>query len=127
MLTFIIPAVIVVLIYILYRQGFVVTKSIAAVLFVFRPGKHSDRVSLDRCTGWVRHVGGFRESRTYVFHFDCQLSRGDVEVVVQNHQKRELLRLNRLKTTGELVLNKDARYYLRWEFKSATGKCELLW
>ena len=127
MMTPIILAAFAALIYLLYRQGFAVTKSIAAVLFVFQPGKHGDRVSLDSCTGWVRHAGRFRESRTYSFRFDCQMSKGDAEVILLDRQKRELMRLNSQKTTGELALNGDARYYLRWEFKSATGKYELLW
>lgn len=42
-----------ILIYLLHRQGFAVTKSIAAVLFVFQPGKRGGRASLNSCTGWV--------------------------------------------------------------------------
>jgi len=41
--------------------------------------------------------------------------------------QRELLRLNQGKATGEIKLEKSARYYLRWEFKNATGRCELRW
>ena len=52
-------AVFAVFIYLLYRQGFAVTKSIAAILFIFRPERQADRVSLDTCTGWVRNVGRF--------------------------------------------------------------------
>ena len=37
-------------VYLLYRQGFGVSKSIAAVLFVFRPGKDADKVTLDSCS-----------------------------------------------------------------------------
>lgn len=116
-----------VLFLLLYREGLMVTKCIAAVLFVFRPGKHGDRVSLDSCTGWVRHAGRFRESRTYQFQFDYQLSKGSAEVILLDRQKQELLRLTKDKTTAELPLSRNARYYLRWEFKGATGKCELRW
>lgn len=115
------------LFYLLYRQGFAVTKCVAAVLFVFRPGKQSDRVSLDSCTGWVRHAGRFRQSGTYEFCLDCQLSKGGAELILLDRQKRELLRLNQSKATGEIKLEKSARYYLRWEFKNATGRCELRW
>lgn len=126
-LTLGIPAALGVLIYLLYRQGFAATKRIAAVLFVFRVGKRSDRASLNSCTGWVRHRRRFRESRIYEFCFDCRLSSGDAEVVLLDGQKRELLRLNRQRSTGELRLSRTARYYLQWEFHRATGKCELRW
>ena len=116
-----------ILIYLLHRQGFAVTKSIAAVLFVFQPGKRGGRASLNSCTGWVRHRGRFRKSWIMKFCFDCRLSSGDAEVVLLDSQKRELLRLNRYQSTGELKLDGTARYYLQWEFHRATGICELHW
>lgn len=116
-----------VLFYLLYREGLAVTKSIAAVLFVFRPGKQGDSVSLNACTGWVRHVGRFRESRTYTFQLDCRLSKGSAEVVLLDRQKRELLRLSQGSPAGEIELSGNGRYFLCWEFQSATGNCELRW
>ena len=116
-----------ILIYLLHRQGFALTKSIAAVLFVFQPGKRGGRASLNSCTGWVRHRGRFRKSWIMKFCFDCRLSSGDAEVVLLDSQKRELLRLNRHQSTGELKLDGTARYYLQWEFHRATGICELHW
>lgn len=115
------------LFYLLYREGLMVTKSIAAVLFVFRPGKQGDSVSLDACTGWVRHVGRFRESRIYTFQLDCRLSKGSAVVTLLDRQKRELLRLNQDSPVGEIELSGNGRYFLRWEFQSATGNCELRW
>lgn len=111
----------------LYHQGLAVTKSVAAVLFVFRPGKQGDSVSLDSCTGWVRHMGRFRESRMYTFHLDCRLSKGSAAVTLLDRQKRELLRLSQGSPAGEIELSGNGRYFLRWEFQNATGKCELRW
>nr|WP_325213108.1 hypothetical protein [uncultured Oscillibacter sp.] len=115
------------LFYLLYRQGFAVTKSIAAVLFVFRPGKQADRVSLDSCTGWVRHASRFRQNGTYAFYLDCRLSKGNAEVALLDHEKRELLRLNEGRPAGKIELKGNTQYYLRWDFKNATGQCELRW
>ena len=64
-------------IYLLYSQGIAISKSIAAIIFVFRPGRNTDRVTVDSCTGWVKHVGRFHKSRTYEFVLDMQLSQGD--------------------------------------------------
>lgn len=118
---------IVTLFYLLYREGLVVTKRIAAVLFVFRPGKGRDSASLNSCSGWVRPACRFRQSGTYQFCFDCPLSKGSVVVTLQDRQKRELLRLSRENPAGEIKLNGNDRYYLRWEFQNATGNCELRW
>ena len=115
------------LIYLLYRQGIAASKCITAVLFVFRPGRQADSVSLDSCTGWIWHAGRFRQNRTYEFRLECQLSAGSAEVVLLDCQKRELLRLDQDNCRGTIELSGSSRYYLRWEFKNATGRCKLLW
>lgn len=113
--------------YLLYRKGLAVTKSIRAVLFVFRPGKDGDRVTLNACTGWVRHRGRFRESGVYEFAFDAQLSKGDATVSVLDENKRQIVKLNRQCPAAKTELDARRRYYLRWELEGATGKCSLQW
>lgn len=118
---------IVTVIYLMYCKGFGVAKRIAAVVFVFRPGKNADRAVLNSCTGWVKHVGRFRESRTYEFILDVQLSKGNAEVALLDKKKRQLLKLGQESAAGEIELDAKEKYYLRWDFKSATGRCELHW
>ncbi|NBI11466.1 hypothetical protein D1641_15850 [Colidextribacter sp. OB.20] len=113
--------------YLLYRKGLVVTKCIAAILFVFRPGREADRVKLDSCTGWVQHVGRFRKDRTYEFSFEARLSQGDAEVSLLDRDKCPVLKLSRRSQKGRITLTGSGRYYLRWDFQSATGQCELRW
>lgn len=114
-------------IYFLYTQGLAVTKSIAAVLFVFRPGRDADRVKINSCTGWARHMGRFRQGRTYEFSFETRLSKGEAEVSLLDRDKRPLLRLNMQSPNGGITLTESGRYYLRWDFQNATGQCELSW
>lgn len=114
-------------IYLLYRRGLAVTKCIAAVLFVFYPGREKDRAKLNSCNGWVRHVGRFRQGQTYEFSFGDQLSKGEAEVSLLDREKRPLLKLNRQSPTGTIKLGENGRYYLRWDFQNATGQCELSW
>ena len=127
MVQFLIPGAAICAAYLLYRQGFAVSKSITAVLFIFRPEKNRDSVSLDSCSGWVKHVGRFRESHTYEFFLDCQLSKGDTEVLLLDKGKRELLRLDPNSPSGNIELDRKSKYYIRWKFRHATGKCELRW
>lgn len=110
-----------------YRRGVVVTKSIRAILFVFRPGKSADRVTMDHCTGWISHIGRFYESRVYRFVLDAQLSKGEARVFLLDREKRPVLKLDRQSPAGEAELDRKNRYYLRWECKNATGSCTLGW
>ncbi|MBD5162346.1 MAG: hypothetical protein HDT14_10125 [Oscillibacter sp.] len=114
-------------VYKMYCSGLAVTKSIMALLFVFDPGKNGDRVRLDSCTGWVSHVGCFRESRMYEFVLDARLTKGSVEVLLLNQKKMPLLRLNKWHPVACIELDGSSRYFLRWEFSNATGDCELRW
>ena len=110
-----------------YFLGTATTKSIRAILFMFYPGKNGDRATLNTCTGWVRHMGRFYESRTYAFVLDAQLSEGDVNVLLLDKKKQPLLKLSKQFPSQAIDLDGKSRYYLRWEFKSASGKCELRW
>ena len=77
-------------VFFLYSQGLVESKKIKAILYVFRPEKDADRVTLDSCTGWVKHAGRFCESRSYEFTIECQLSSGDVDVILLDKEKQLL-------------------------------------
>lgn len=114
-------------VYLFCRSGLAVTKRIAALLFVFRPGRDGDQVKVDSCSGWVRHRFRPRESRSYEFRLEAQLSAGDVEVSLLDGAKSPLLRLTPGLPGGQVELDRAGRYYLRWDFKSASGRCELHW
>lgn len=110
-----------------YRQGFLTSKRIAAALFVFRRSENGESATVDSCSGSLRHTVRFPESRSYQFHFHGGLSKGDVEIVLSDAKKQPLLRLNRCAPTGVVKLDKNNKYFLRWEFRKATGRCELSW
>lgn len=110
-----------------YFRSIAVSKYITAILFVFRPCRDADKVTLDSCTGWVKHMGRFSESRTYKFTLDTQLSKGNAEVLLLGAKKERLMKLNRQSPTGTIDLDAKNRYYLRWKFEDATGKCVLHW
>ncbi|MCH5261096.1 MAG: hypothetical protein J1F18_15205 [Lachnospiraceae bacterium] len=127
LLSFAIFVIICAVIYILYCRGFAILRRTVAIIFVFRHSKNADTATLDSCTGWVKHVGRFYESKTYEFFFDAQLSKGNVEVILLDQKKQQLMRLNPQSPTCKIELDARNRYYLRWEFKGVTGKCELRW
>lgn len=108
-------------------RSIAVVKSIAAITFVLHRNRNTDKVTMKSCTGWARYIGRFSESRTYEFTLDAQLSNGDAGVVLLDKKKETLLQLNQQSPTGEIALDRKNRYYLKWEFQRATGKCELRW
>lgn len=110
-----------------YRQGFLTSKRIAAALFVFRRSENGESATVDSCSGSLRHTVRFPESRSYQFHFHGGLSKGDAEIVISDAKKQPLLRLNRCAPTGVVKLDKNNKYFFRWEFRKATGRCELSW
>ena len=66
--------------------------------------------------------------RAIAFALDAQLTKGNVEVLLLDKKKHTLLKLNRQFPSQTIDLDgENNRYYLRWEFKSASGKCELRW
>ncbi|MCI8914047.1 MAG: hypothetical protein HFF38_07955 [Lawsonibacter sp.] len=111
-----------------YWGAIAVTKWIRAILFAFLPGKNRDKVTLDTCTGWVRHMGRFYENRTYTFVFDARLTNGEAEVLLLDKKKQTVLKLSRQFPSQTIALDaRKSRYYLCWEFQSASGTCELRW
>ena len=116
-----------ILFYAAYSQGLLVTKCIAAMLFVFRPGKYGDQATVSGCNGWVRHMVRFQESRSYEFVLDAWLSAGDVEVQLLDRERQTLLRLNQQYPAGKILVERTGRYYLQWDFRGASGKFALRW
>lgn len=111
----------------LYIRSLMESKSVAAVLYAHCPGRNADRLTLNSCTGWVRHIGYFPESGTYVFAFETQLSKGTAEVVLLDREKRALARFGPQCPAGSIELDAKRRYTLHWDLKGVTGRCELRW
>lgn len=115
------------LMYLLYRQGFVMSKSICAVLFALHPRQGGDSAVLDSCNGWARHMVRFRENRAYRFILDPQLSGGTAQVTLLDRHKQPLFTLTPHSPERTAALDPSAGYYLYWEFRGATGRCALRW
>ena len=111
-----------------YLGAIAASKCIKAIVFVFLPGKTGDKVKLDACTGWVRHMGRFYENRIYAFALDAQLTKGQAEVLLLDQNKQPLLQLSGQNPTQSIHLDGQTnRYYLQWKFQHASGRCELHW
>jgi len=115
--------------YILYINGYLVIKSIAAVVFwgSARRWRTRPAAKVRSCSGWVKKVLKFKESREYQFALDLQVSKGSISVEVQNRYKEPVLVLDSENPQGVLAVDCGERYYLVVRFKKATGSFELTW
>lgn len=107
--------------------GIAVTKSIRAIVFVFRPQKGRDIVRVHGCTGWARHRVRPAADGTYGFTLDARLSDGDAQVSLLDESGQPLLTLDRGHAAETIALIQNGRYSLHWVFQNAGGTCALRW
>lgn len=116
--------------YTLYINGYLIVKSIMALVFrgsARRWWKGRPAARVVACSGWVRKVIRFKESREYQFTFVSNVSKGSITTEVQNRKKETILKLDSENNHGFLAVDNRERYYLVVKFQKATGDFELTW
>ncbi len=115
--------------YTLYINGYLVVKAIRALIFrgSVRRWKTRPAARVVACTGSVRKILKFKESRTYQFVFTAEISKGSITAEIQNRHKETILKLDETSPRGVIAVQSGERYYLVVRFKQATGRFELTW
>lgn len=114
--------------YLLYLQGYMVVSSKRAVLFVGSVrGNGSCKASFSSCSGYMKRVMRFKESKAYYFTLDYELQKGDMEVKLLDASKQPIAILNQSCRNVMIDVDRKGRYYLVFTFKSASGNYELKW
>lgn len=123
------PVIAVVLVfYALWCSGYLVVNRKRAVLFVGSlPGKSRCGAKFSSCTGYMKRVIRFKESRSYEFDFQSTVTKGFVAVEVQDRNKEIILQLNKNVPKGTVAVSEKQRYYLVFRFENADGAYELRW
>ncbi len=111
--------------YFLYSAGLMSIQSKRAVLFLGSVSGKSARFS--SCTGCIKRILRFRDSRSYRIFFNLELAGGDASAEILDSAKRTVLRLDSLVRSGSISVEKGKRYYLVLRFRSATGSYTLNW
>ena len=109
--------------WLLYDRGLMVFNSKRAVSFV--GSDRGRRASFTACTGTIRRILRFSESKTLRVVFSPVLTKGSVAVELLDSQKQLLLRLDESCPTGSVTVEKGKRYHLIFRFQSATGEYTL--
>ena len=121
---FLLPAFMLVVFLVLYFNGFLVLNSKRALTFVgVRQGREA---SFTACTGQIRRIVRFPESKCFQMTFTPQLTKGDVYVELLDH-KQQILLLDSSTQTGHVSAEKGRAYTLVIHFRAASGKYTLFW
>ena len=111
--------------YLLYRSGWMVLSSKSAVTFV--GSNRGKSATFSGCSGSIKWIIRCSEDREYRFFLDAALTKGNMSVSLMGPDKRELLRLTDSMPQGAVILEKGTRYTLVLRFRSATGRYALQW
>ena len=108
----------------LYNQGYMIVKSTSAVSFVGSANGSSARFS--SCSGYIKRIVRFKDDATYTFILDADLSKGDMSVELLDSAKQRIMQLNCASNRASIAVEKKKKYYLVFNFKSATGNYALV-
>ena len=109
--------------WLMYQNGLMVLNSKRALSFV--GSDRGRRASFTACTGTIRRILRFSDSKTLRVVFSPVLTKGSVTMELLNSQKQRLLLLDETHPTGSISVKKGQRYYLVFHFQSATGEYSL--
>ena len=111
--------------YLLYRNGWMILSSKSAVTFIgHNRGKSA---TFSGCSGSIKRIVRCKEDREYRFFLDVALTKGDMSVTLLGPDKKELLHLTGDEPRASINLEKGTRYTLVLRFRSATGRYALQW
>lgn len=116
--------ILMILYYVLYINGYMILTSKRAMMFIGTQRGKEARFTV--CTGYIRRVIKFEESREYEFTFNAELSKGNVSVELLDASKKRVLFLKENRC-GKVSVEAGKRYYLMIRFESSTGSYQLDW
>ena len=101
-----------------------VSKSISAVAFLGSAKGNSAKIT--SCTGYIKRIIKFKTDGTYTFILDVELSKGDMLIELLDSTKQIIMQLNCQNKKASIEVEKNKKYYLIINFKSATGRYALI-
>ena len=114
--------------YLLYINGYLITQVKKAAMFVGKIGGNGMcRAKFSYCSGYIKRIVKFKESREYDFTLNSDLSIGEFTAELIDSSKHIIFKLDCNHPCGFVIADSKARYYLILRFKSASGNFELKW
>ena len=117
-----------ILLYVLYINGHMTINAKRAVTFIGSiRGRGKCGASFHSCSGYMKRIMRFKESRVYYFELDVNLVNGELEVEILDREKKPVVHLDGNTPQAELEVDREEQYTLMFRFKSATGDFKLRW
>ena len=123
-----IVALLPVIYYVLYINGYMITGSKSAKAFVGKNrGTNAFWAQFVECSGTLKKVARFRKEKEYKFFLDVGLSYGNVAIELLDKEKNVIMSLTPETPEGSITVDKKQRYYMVYKFENATGSYEMRW
>lgn len=122
--TIILLSLIGILAYFLYINGYMVVASKRALMFF--GSKRGKKAVFSSCTGYIKRVVRFKESKLYHVDFRLELEKGEVMLELLDAKKQLVLALSG-SAISEIEVESGQKYYMVIRFKSASGSYEISW
>ena len=108
----------------LYNRGYMVVKSLSAVTFIGSP--RGAGAKFTSCNGYIKRIIHFKESGTFHYFLDVELSKGDMSVELLDSDNQNIMKLNPENNHAAITVESKKKYYLVVNFKSATGRYSII-
>lgn len=113
------------ILYLLYRNGYLITNMKKAVMFVGT--RRGNQATFSSCSGYMKRMVRFKENKPYHFSLSSELTKGEMSVELLDSKKQQIMCLNENQRSADIVIDKKKQYYLVFRFRAATGNYDLRW
>ncbi len=123
-----IPIFVILLVYILYINGFGFFSYKSALMFIQYYSRRKQQITsrFKSCNGYTKKVIKFKESKYYTFDLNSNIEMGHFTTCLMNKDE-EILSLDQYSTPKDIFIDKNIKYTICFKFKGATGKFTLKW
>ncbi len=116
------------LFYLLYINGYISLRTVSTLYFFGSANLYRNcSAKFTRCSGSIKRILKFNDTRLVTFTFDSNINEGSVDLFILNKDKETVLTLNSDNPTGTLTIQAKERYYIKIKFCRASGNYKLNW
>lgn len=114
--------------YVLYNNGYMVSGSKSAKVFVGKNrGTNAYWMQFVECSGELKRMVRFRQSKEYKFYLNANITVGMVAIEILDKEKQVVLRLTPEQPEARMMADCTQKYYTVYKFENASGAYEMTW
>ena len=123
-----IPILVLLLVYILYINGFGFLSCTSALMFIQYYNRRKQQIisRFKSCNGYTKKIIKFKESKYYTFDLNSNIELGHISILLMNKDEN-VVSLDKYNLSKDIFIDKNIKYTMCFKFKSATGKFNLTW